>query len=122
MSETKTEPITESMTETTTELCPNSSSSGSHSPQVLRIRLKESKNDTNDSKKVSFTSETVDNEGMDKKKSKCCCIFEKSRQFGESSSEESDDETDHCFGHKRKHKHNNCPNNDQNHNKDSIHL
>lgn len=35
---------------------------------------------------------------MNKKKSKCCCIYVKPRQFGESSSE-SDDECEHCYGH-----------------------
>lgn len=35
---------------------------------------------------------------MDKKKSKCCCIYVKPREFGESSSE-SEDECEHCFGH-----------------------
>lgn len=28
-----------------------------------------------------------------------CCIFEKPRKFGESSSSDSDDECDHCQGH-----------------------
>lgn len=43
---------------------------------------------------------------MNRKKSKCCCIYVKPRQFGESSSE-SEDECEHCFGHvelKRKNK------------------
>lgn len=35
---------------------------------------------------------------MDKKKSKCCCVYVKPRVFGESSSE-SEDECEHCFGH-----------------------
>ncbi|KAG6452970.1 hypothetical protein O3G_MSEX007895 [Manduca sexta] len=46
---------------------------------------------------------------MNKKKSKCCCIYEKPHRFGESDSEESDDECEHCFGHverrRGKHKH-----------------
>ncbi|XP_026672096.1 E3 ubiquitin-protein ligase PPP1R11-like [Ceratina calcarata] len=42
---------------------------------------------------------------MNKKKSKCCCIYEKSRSFDESSSEDSDDdECEHCHGHKDAHK------------------
>jgi hypothetical protein len=41
---------------------------------------------------------------MDKKKSKCCCIYVKPREFGESSSE-SEDECENCFGHvEMKHK------------------
>lgn len=53
---------------------------------------------------------------MDKKKSKCCCVYVKPRTFGESSSE-SEDECDHCYGHvemKKKEKH---PNDD--HGKDT---
>lgn len=48
----------------------------------------------------------MDNEGMDKKKSKCCCVYRKPLQFGESSSE-TDDECENCFGHvevKKKHR------------------
>ncbi|KAK0092615.1 hypothetical protein PV326_001025 [Microctonus aethiopoides] len=56
------------------------------------------------SKKVQWTSSTVDNENMNKKKSKCCCIYEKPKDFGESSSDESDDECEHCHGHKEAHK------------------
>ncbi|XP_034949749.1 E3 ubiquitin-protein ligase PPP1R11-like isoform X2 [Chelonus insularis] len=56
------------------------------------------------SKKVQWTSGTVDNENLNKKKSKCCCIYEKPRQFGESSSDDSDDECEHCHGHKEAHK------------------
>ncbi|XP_015118841.1 E3 ubiquitin-protein ligase PPP1R11 [Diachasma alloeum] len=56
------------------------------------------------SKKVQWTSGTVDNENMNKKKSKCCCIYEKPKDFGESSSEDSDDECEHCHGHKETHK------------------
>lgn len=36
---------------------------------------------------------------MNKKKSKCCCIYEKPKKFGESSSDEDNDECDHCHGH-----------------------
>lgn len=35
---------------------------------------------------------------MGKKKSKCCCIYVKSKEFGESSSE-SEDECENCHGH-----------------------
>ncbi|XP_077868664.1 E3 ubiquitin-protein ligase PPP1R11-like [Saccoglossus kowalevskii] len=44
---------------------------------------------------------TVDNENMNKKKSKCCCIYEKPRMFGESSSEDEDDDCEHCHGHRK---------------------
>ena len=35
---------------------------------------------------------------MGKKKSKCCCIYVKPKEFGESSSE-SEDECKNCYGH-----------------------
>ncbi|PKI85406.1 Ypi1p [Malassezia vespertilionis] len=41
---------------------------------------------TNQERQVVWTDDTVDNEGMGKKKSKICCIFRKQRAFGESSS------------------------------------
>ncbi|XP_052790625.1 E3 ubiquitin-protein ligase PPP1R11-like [Mya arenaria] len=69
---------------------------GSRSP-TLALKLRKPKND----KKVKWTTETVDNEHLNKKKSKCCCIYEKPRMFGESSDED-DDECGHCRGHKKK--------------------
>jgi len=51
------------------------------------------------SKKVNWTTETVDNEHMGKRKSKCCCIYKKPHVFGESSSESDEDECDNCSGH-----------------------
>ncbi|XP_068156495.1 E3 ubiquitin-protein ligase PPP1R11 [Drosophila tropicalis] len=47
---------------------------------------------------VSFHVGVIDNEGMNRHKSKCCCIYRKPYAFDESSSS-SDDETDHCYGH-----------------------
>ncbi|CAI9738857.1 Hypothetical predicted protein [Octopus vulgaris] len=63
---------------------------------TLHLRLKKVRNN----KKVKWTNDTVDNEGLNRKKSKCCCIYEKPRNFGESSSEEDNDECDSCHGHK----------------------
>lgn len=63
-------------------------------PPVLRLRLQKPRSD----KKVQWTNGTVDNEHMNKKKSKCCCVYVKPREFGESSSE-SEDECEHCYGH-----------------------
>lgn len=69
-----------------------------HSPlqvaPTLRLRLHKPKAE----KKVQWTETTVDNEHMDKKKSKCCCVYVKPKVFGESSSE-SEDECDHCSHH-----------------------
>lgn len=61
---------------------------------TLRLRCHKPKTH----KKVQWTETTVDNEHMDKKKSKCCCVYVKPRVFGESSSE-SEDECENCFGH-----------------------
>ncbi|KAF5300335.1 hypothetical protein FQA39_LY11192 [Lamprigera yunnana] len=74
--------------------------------QTLHLKLRKPKPD----KKVQWSTETVDNEELNKKKSKCCCIYTKPKKFDESSSSEnSDDECDHCQGHveKKKHKKNN---------------
>ncbi|KAI9639427.1 phosphatase inhibitor-domain-containing protein [Dioszegia hungarica] len=50
--------------------------------------------------KVVWSEEVVDNEGMGRKKSKICCIYNKPRAFDESSSESgSDSEHDHDHGH-----------------------
>eukprot|EP00474_Spongospora_subterranea_P008748 CRZ09206.1 hypothetical protein [Spongospora subterranea] len=46
---------------------------------------------------VQFSAETVDNENMNKKKSKKCCIFHKKRAFGESDTE-SDSESSSSGG------------------------
>ncbi|XP_022209205.2 uncharacterized protein LOC111065377 [Drosophila obscura] len=50
------------------------------------------------SRRVNFHVDVVDNEFMNRRKSKCCCIYRKQHPFGESSSE-TDDECEHCFGH-----------------------
>ncbi|CAG7828116.1 unnamed protein product [Allacma fusca] len=68
-----------------------------NSEPVLRLKLKKPKN----KKKVGWTTDTIDNEHMNKMKSKCCCIYEKPHKFGESSSD-TDDECDHCRGHTEK--------------------
>ncbi|XP_034672129.1 type 1 phosphatases regulator ypi1 [Drosophila subobscura] len=49
-------------------------------------------------RRVSFHVDVVDNENMNRRRSKCCCIYNKPHPFGESSSE-TDDECEHCFGH-----------------------
>lgn len=55
------------------------------------------------SNSVTWDESAIDNEKMNKRKSKKCCIFHKRRSFGESSSSEdsscsSDDEEDKCTG------------------------
>ncbi|MCO5555659.1 hypothetical protein L7F22_009204 [Adiantum nelumboides] len=48
----------------------------------------------NTSRRVVWSEETVDNEGMGKKKSKICCIYHKPKAFDESSDESSGSDTD----------------------------
>ncbi|XP_037024688.1 E3 ubiquitin-protein ligase PPP1R11 [Bradysia coprophila] len=87
-----------SATTTQTEILPATTptdqTNNSNEPATLRLRLQTG----NTEKKVSFNAGTVDNEHMNKKKSKCCCIYRKPMEFGESSSED-EDECDNCFGH-----------------------
>ena len=87
--------------------------SNNSDPPTLKLRLKkENESDKGekektkpkklDRKQVSWTQETVDNEHLGKKKSKCCCVYVKPKKFGESDTE-SEDETDchdkNCSGH-----------------------
>ncbi|XP_077645086.1 E3 ubiquitin-protein ligase PPP1R11 [Lonchura striata] len=59
--------------------------SGNPEPEQrsLTLKLRKRKPD----KKVEWSSDTVDNEHLGRRSSKCCCIFERPRPFGESSSE-----------------------------------
>lgn len=65
-------------------------------PSTATIRLKKKK------KKVNWKTDTVDNEGMGKKSSKCCCVYKKPHKFGESSSDSEQEDCDHCRGHVEK--------------------
>uniref|UniRef100_A0A668SGQ9 E3 ubiquitin-protein ligase PPP1R11 n=1 Tax=Oreochromis aureus TaxID=47969 RepID=A0A668SGQ9_OREAU len=80
-------------------------SSTSSEGRSLTIKLRKRKTE----KKVEWSSDTVDNEHLGRRSSKCCCIYEKPRQFGESSSESEGDDDDegcgsaHCIlGHGRR--------------------
>ncbi|KAM4640680.1 E3 ubiquitin-protein ligase PPP1R11 [Discoglossus pictus] len=70
----------------------------------LTLKLRKRKPD----KKVEWTCDTVDNENLGRRSSKCCCIYEKPRAFGESSTESEDDDDDCCDsancirGHKKR--------------------
>ncbi|KAI6191449.1 hypothetical protein M3Y97_00229300 [Aphelenchoides bicaudatus] len=61
----------------------------------------------NNPPRVRWSNDTVDNEFAGKKKSKCCCIYKKTKNWNESSDEEdSDCETGHCRGHvEKRHEH-----------------
>ncbi|CAG2113215.1 unnamed protein product [Medioppia subpectinata] len=98
------------MIKTSRDVTDGSSSAAMRSP-VLRLRLKKPSTVTavaaGDRKKVSFSDSVVDNEGLGRKKSKCCCVYHKPRLFDDGSSTDSDDsddcpESDHCFGHKKR--------------------
>mmetsp|Transcript_4386 Transcript_4386/g.4370 ORF Transcript_4386/g.4370 Transcript_4386/m.4370 type:complete len:135 (+) Transcript_4386:117-521(+) len=58
------------------------------------LHLRNNKKDKKAKPKVRWTNDVVDNENMDKKKSKICCIFHPQREFGELSSESSDSSSD----------------------------
>jgi len=79
-------------TQTTVET--TSSSDTQEAGAAVRLVLRKPKK----TKKVGWTEGTVDNEHMNKRKSKCCCIYKKPHVFGESSSE-SDDDCEDCHGH-----------------------
>jgi len=59
--------------------------------ETLRLKLKKG-----GEKKIQWTEDTVDNEGLGKKKSKICCQYKKPRAHLD---ESSDDESDDCSGH-----------------------
>jgi len=64
--------------------------------ETLRLKLKKGA----EKKKIQWTEDTVDNEGLGKKKSKCCCQYKKPRaNLDESSGDESDDGCGDCPGH-----------------------
>ncbi|KAH8404401.1 hypothetical protein KR222_010644 [Zaprionus bogoriensis] len=71
----------------------------SDSTPTLQLRLEQPRDD----RRVVFHDGVIDNEHMNRMKSKCCCIYRKPLAFGESSSED-DDECEHCFGHPEKRK------------------
>ncbi|XP_059045738.1 uncharacterized protein LOC131841434 isoform X1 [Achroia grisella] len=58
-------------------------------------------------KKVGWSEDTIDNENMTKKKSKCCCIFQRHKQkFEDTDSESSEAECEHCLKHVERRKKN----------------
>ncbi|OBS66312.1 hypothetical protein A6R68_05146, partial [Neotoma lepida] len=46
-------------------------------------------------KRVEWSSDTIDNEHLGRRSSKCCCVYERPRAFGESSSDSEEDD-DNC--------------------------
>lgn len=84
-----------------TVLLTETSPTASPPPSAPQLTVKLRKAKARLEKKVSWTEDTVDNEGMGKKKSKCCCVYQKPKgEFDETSeSEDSDNECEHCSGH-----------------------
>lgn len=85
------------LTEASSSAAASSSPTSTVPPLTLKLRKAKARLE----KKVSWTEDTVDNEGMGKKKSKCCCIYQKPKsEFDETDeSETSDNECEHCSGH-----------------------
>ncbi|KAM8715515.1 hypothetical protein ACLKA7_002549 [Drosophila subpalustris] len=88
-------------TEATTTKTKEETDGSSESTPTLQLRLEQ----TRDDRRVVFHEGVVDNEHMNRMKSKCCCIYKKPLAFGESSSED-EDECEHCFGHPERRKKN----------------
>ncbi|CAG8188331.1 unnamed protein product [Penicillium olsonii] len=61
---------------------------------TLRLRAEEAPEATSSSRRIRWSEDVVDNEGMGKKSSKVCCIYHKTRPVGESSSEDSSSSSD----------------------------
>ncbi|XP_017130704.1 E3 ubiquitin-protein ligase PPP1R11 [Drosophila elegans] len=68
---------------------------------TLQLRLEHPR----DERRVVFHAGVIDNEHLNRKKSKCCCIYKKPLAFDESSSED-DEDCEHCFGHPEKRRRN----------------
>lgn len=92
MRDSGTRSTTATTTATTTDTS-NTHDSGTTSP-VLHLRNGGEKKSNKNKNKVRWTEDVVDNENMNKKKTKICCIFHPHREFGELSSEESSSSSD----------------------------
>ncbi|GAA5872275.1 hypothetical protein JCM16303_001038 [Sporobolomyces ruberrimus] len=79
------------LTVTSSPAQPDASSSASSTPSDGVLRLRGSGMPGN---RVQWTDETIDNEGLNRKKSKICCIYHKPKEFDESSDESSTDGED----------------------------
>lgn len=68
------------------------------SEQTLLVTLHKPATD----KAVHWDEGVVDNEHMGKKTSKCCCIYHKPSEFGESSSSDDSDDDNKCGCHEHR--------------------
>lgn len=64
----------------------NNTTSLSITPEIINVTLP-----SHPPSQVTWTSETIDNEFLNRKSSKRCCIFKKKREWDESSSESESD-------------------------------
>lgn len=73
-------------------------------PSTLRLHYASNQPQEGIRRRVSWTVETVDNEMLNKKKSKCCCVYQKPKNWNESSSEDENEDADceNCRGHRKK--------------------
>jgi protein phosphatase 1 regulatory subunit 11 len=86
---TATSTLTESPTYTEViQEEPDQATQASTSTNTTTLRLRLTNKSSKTDRRVSWTTDTVDNEFMNKKKSKCCCIYTKPKNFDESSSED----------------------------------
>ncbi|ODN94180.1 hypothetical protein L198_05031 [Cryptococcus wingfieldii CBS 7118] len=83
-------PSSQGTTATVVEAGPSNSAQQPTQPPVGTLRLR---GGPLQEKRVVWSKETVDNEGMGKKKSKICCIYHKPKAYDESSSESSSDDS-----------------------------
>ncbi|KAI1732839.1 protein phosphatase inhibitor domain-containing protein [Ditylenchus destructor] len=81
-------------------------SSSQPAPLVLRLRSLPSVTQQKEhepeksQRRVTFTSDTIDNEHLGRFKSNCCCIYVKPRVWDDPTTWEQDEnETEHCRGH-----------------------
>ncbi|XP_077231731.1 inhibitor-3 [Tasmannia lanceolata] len=107
MARSFTGPVTGSSSTIITLENPSPSSSSQHPQQTLVLRLSRRPS----KKKVTWKEGTVDNEFLNKKSSKKCCMFHKQKPFDEDDSEDEDHDHDH---------HPKTDGHDQNSNKDGA--
>jgi len=90
-------PVSGNNTTATTTVVTETSELGNE--ETLRLKLK--KGEAAEKKKIQWTEDTVDNEGLGKKKSKVCCQYKKPRAHLDESSEDESDDDDcgDCPGH-----------------------
>lgn len=67
---------------------------GAHSPSPSTTSEGTTDQPTGSRRRIQWAEDVVDNEGLGRKKSKVCCIFHKSLEVGESSSEDDSSDSD----------------------------